>query len=124
MALRQPPDIYGWTFLILIAIPVVGIVVLVSRNLDGLTEVVSRAASLSPSTPRSSAVADSVARTPATLQCSNCGQPTTADAKFCPHCGTASSAPTSIASARRICSSCGADNPATARFCRECGKAA
>lgn len=42
--LRKPPDIYGWTFLILVAIPVVGIVVLVSRNLDTFTELISRAA--------------------------------------------------------------------------------
>jgi hypothetical protein len=41
---RQPPNIYAWTFLILIAIPVVGLVPLVSRNLDTLTELVSHAA--------------------------------------------------------------------------------
>ena len=124
VVLRQPPDIYGWTFLTLIAIPVVGIVVLGYRNLDAFTEVLFHAASPSPSTPGSSAVAGSAVGPPATLQCSNCGQPTTADVKFCPHCGNASSTPTSIASARRVCSSCGADNPATARFCKECGKAA
>jgi hypothetical protein len=44
LALRQRPDIYGWTFLILIAIPVIGIVVLVSRNLDTITEMVFHAA--------------------------------------------------------------------------------
>lgn len=46
--LRQPPDIYGWTFLILIAIPVVGIVVFVSRNLDALTELILHPASTAP----------------------------------------------------------------------------
>lgn len=44
MALRRPPDIYGWTFLILIALPIVGIVVSVSRNLDAITEMVFHAA--------------------------------------------------------------------------------
>jgi hypothetical protein len=44
LALRQRLDIYGWTFLVLIAIPVIGIVVLVSRNLDTITEMVFHAA--------------------------------------------------------------------------------
>jgi hypothetical protein len=48
--LRQPPDVYGWTFLILIAIPVVGIVLTISRNLDGFTELVFHAATPSRST--------------------------------------------------------------------------
>ena len=47
VAFRQSPDIYGWTFLILIAIPVVYIVVLISRNLDALTEMVFHAATAS-----------------------------------------------------------------------------
>ena len=124
MVFRQSPDIYGWTFLILISIPVVGIVVLVSRNLDAFTEVVSHATLFSPSTNRPSAVSASAPGPAATLSCSNCGQPMTADVKFCPNCGTTSSAPTSIASARKVCSSCGADNPANARFCKACGQAA
>jgi len=44
-AFRQPPNIYGWTFLVLIAIPVIGIVPLVTRNLDTLAEVLAQAAS-------------------------------------------------------------------------------
>ena len=120
IVLRQPPDIYGWVFLILIAVPVVGIVVLVSRNLDAFTEVVFHAAS--PFRSRS-VVAGSAAGSPSTVQCSNCGQPMTAG-KFCPNCGTASSSPTSIESARKVCPSCGADNSAAARFCKECGQAA
>jgi hypothetical protein len=48
LALKQPPDIYGWTFLILIAIPVIGIVVLVSRNLDTITDMVFHAATARP----------------------------------------------------------------------------
>jgi Double zinc ribbon len=121
IVLRQPPDIYGWTFLILIAIPVVGIVVLVSRNLDAFTEAVFHAAS--PPQARS-AVTGAAAGVSSAVQCSNCGQPMTAGSKFCPNCGTASSSPTSIASARKVCPSCGADNTAGARFCKECGQAA
>ncbi len=47
LALRQPPDLYGWTFLLLIAFPIVGIVVLVARNLDSLTEIVFHSAAVS-----------------------------------------------------------------------------
>jgi hypothetical protein len=48
LAMRQRPDIYGWTFLIFIAIPVIGIVVLVSRNLDTITDMVFHAATATP----------------------------------------------------------------------------
>jgi hypothetical protein len=46
--LTQSPDIYGWVFLVFVAVPVVGIVVLTSRNLDTLTEVVFHAVAASP----------------------------------------------------------------------------
>jgi Short C-terminal domain len=42
--LRQPPDLYGWTFLILILIPVVGVVAMVSRNRNTFTELILHAA--------------------------------------------------------------------------------
>jgi hypothetical protein len=41
--LRRPPNIYAWTFLVLIAIPAVGMVTLVSRHLDAFTELLSHA---------------------------------------------------------------------------------
>jgi hypothetical protein len=41
--LRRPPDIYGWTFLVLIAGPAIGMVALVSRHLDTFTELLSGA---------------------------------------------------------------------------------
>jgi hypothetical protein len=41
---RQPPNIYAWTFLFLIAVPVVGLVPLITRNLDNLTELLAHAA--------------------------------------------------------------------------------
>ncbi|MGA2078778.1 MAG: SHOCT domain-containing protein [Terriglobia bacterium] len=44
-ALRQSPDIYGWTFLALIAIPVGFIVFHISRNMDVITELAFHAAS-------------------------------------------------------------------------------
>jgi ribosomal protein L40E len=120
MLLRQPPDIYGWTFILLVALPVIGLVVLISRNLDAYTELVFLAASSSgpPVLPAS------VGGARALDQCSNCGHPIPARAKFCPNCGAAASALASISSARKVCASCGADNPTAARFCKECGKAA
>lgn len=40
LKLRQPPDVYGWTFLVLAAIPVVRIGVLGSRNLDTISDLI------------------------------------------------------------------------------------
>jgi hypothetical protein len=59
--LRQPPDLYGWTFLILIVIPVVGIALTISRNLDGFTELVFHAAAVSRSTLERPATSDTSA---------------------------------------------------------------
>lgn len=41
---RRPPNYYGWTFLILIAIPVISLVPLVHRNLDALADLLSQGA--------------------------------------------------------------------------------
>ncbi|MBV9625413.1 MAG: SHOCT domain-containing protein [Acidobacteria bacterium] len=41
--LRRPPDIYGWTFLALIALPAIGTVALVSRHLNTFTDLLSHA---------------------------------------------------------------------------------
>lgn len=109
--LRQPPDLYGWIFLALIAIPVVGIVVVVSRNLDTITALVMQSGS---ALAASTSVSNSA-------QCSNCGQPMSAGVKFCPNCGTAAGAPTATVSARSVCPSCGAENLGSAKFCKECG---
>jgi class 3 adenylate cyclase/tetratricopeptide (TPR) repeat protein len=48
------------------------------------------------------------------VRCAECGQETSAGAKFCNGCG---------APHRAACPSCGALNPATSRFCGECGSA-
>ena len=42
--LRRPPNIYAWTFVILVAFPAAGIVALVSRNLDTFTDLLSHTA--------------------------------------------------------------------------------
>ena len=39
---RRPPDYYAWAFLVLIAIPVIGLVALVLRNLGTMAELLSR----------------------------------------------------------------------------------
>lgn len=41
---RRPPDYYAWAFLILIAIPVIGLVPLVYRNLDTMADLLSHGA--------------------------------------------------------------------------------
>jgi Short C-terminal domain len=41
--LRRPPDIYGWTFLVLITVPAIGTVALASRHLNTFTELLSHA---------------------------------------------------------------------------------
>jgi hypothetical protein len=43
---RRPPNYYAWTFLILIAIPVIGLVPLVHRNLDTLADLLSHGAAM------------------------------------------------------------------------------
>lgn len=107
---RQPPDLYGWIFLVLIAIPVVGIVVLVWRNMDTITALVMQSGSALATTPSVGAA----------VQCGSCGQPTAVGVKFCPNCGAALAVPT--VSARSVCPSCGAENPGSAKFCKECGR--
>src|SRR6185369_801019 len=42
---RRPPDAYGWIFLILVASPAIGMVVLVWRNLQPFSHLLSQAAS-------------------------------------------------------------------------------
>jgi len=45
--------------------------------------------------------------------CPQCSKPVSADAKFCPECGT---------SLRNNCPKCGKPNDAAARFCHDCGE--
>jgi hypothetical protein len=116
--LRQSPDIYGWIFLLLSAMPVVGIVVLGSRNLDRISEMVfHKAREATTGVQQSTAPA-----TGAEIRCNNCGQKMALDAKFCPECGAASR-PTMSAPGARRCPACGTENSSTAKFCKECGQA-
>lgn len=99
---------YGWTFLVIGIIPLVGIIVNVSRNMDAITGVIF-----------SSAQAMAGA-----LKCTSCGQPIVAAAKFCPYCGAAAEAGvTAVAIERRFCPACGVENPPGSRFCKGCSQA-
>lgn len=50
--MRQSPDVYGLVFLALAAIPVAGLVVIGSRNLDGISEALFRSARAVSAGPR------------------------------------------------------------------------
>ena len=51
--------------------------------------------------------------------CSACGETTTADKKFCPHCGA--KLPDNTAADGVVCRKCGHQNTIGTRFCAECG---
>jgi hypothetical protein len=121
MVLRRPPDLYGWLFLALILLPIVGIVVLVSRNLDSFTNAIFHAASSSWASGKPES--RNVASDSLNAVCANCGAPT-GRSKFCQHCGAPSNVPTLVQPSARACSACGSSLPSGAKFCLECGKAA
>lgn len=98
---------YDWIFLAIGIIPLLGMILNVSRNIDAITGVIF-----------SSAQAMAGA-----LKCTSCGRPLTAAAKFCPYCGAGAQPPVGVAAPdRRFCASCGAENPPGARFCKGCGQ--
>jgi hypothetical protein len=99
---------YDWVFLLVGLAPLLGIVVMGARNMDGLTALVMRSG------------AGSAMPIVGSIACS-CGRPMQPGTKFCPDCGAAFDARPVNASGRN-CSICGADNPASARFCKECGR--
>jgi predicted RNA-binding Zn-ribbon protein involved in translation (DUF1610 family) len=109
---------YGWIFLALILTPLVGLGVVVARNLDPLTALVMQSGS--------TLAAASVAPSPLmpTSRCPSCGRPIKAGVRFCPHCGSASSPGVSAMAASdpptKTCPACGSDNVVAAKFCREC----
>lgn len=51
--------------------------------------------------------------------CSNCGQPTSADKKFCPGCGV--KLPEETLAQGAVCPNCGTQNDLGTKFCQECG---
>ncbi|MDA8171383.1 MAG: zinc ribbon domain-containing protein [Nitrospiraceae bacterium] len=107
-------NIYGWIFLLLGLAPLVGIGVMVARNMDAITAVVMQGGSKVVSAQVSQ---DSI-------PCESCRQPVAAGGKFCPHCGAAvKAAPlASSAGTKQFCPSCGSENPQGAKFCARCGQ--
>jgi hypothetical protein len=112
--LGSQANLYGWFFLVLGLLPLIGLIVVASRNLDAITEVVFASTSRAavggvPQTDAAEAAAN----------CSKCGAAIAAGVKFCGSCGT----PVPIsASAGKFCSECGAKNESGAKFCKNCGK--
>jgi RNA polymerase subunit RPABC4/transcription elongation factor Spt4 len=103
-------DLYGWAFLFLGLAPLVGIVILVSRNMDRITATVMRSG-------------EKAINGSAEMRCGNCGQALPPGSKFCPSCGgvAIAAAPVWANSGKKFCPSCGVENPAGTRFCGGCG---
>lgn len=108
-------DLYGWFFLVLGIIPLIGLIVVGARNMDTITEVVFNSAS------RAVAVPSNVQSqtTTSSLVCKKCGAVLSTGVKFCGSCG----APVIVEEklAERFCPSCGTKNNAAAKFCENCG---
>jgi len=110
-------DFYGWIFLALGLAPLVGIGVLIARNMDTITTAVMQVGSSGGATaamrPRGAVEASMDG-----ASCPKCGYGIAAGAKFCPNCA----APVSGVG-KRFCGSCGAENSVGAKFCGGCGQA-
>ncbi len=108
--------IYDAVFLVLVAAPLIGVVVLLLRNMNTISGLVFHSGV---------AVAGSLRGTP-TAACTKCGAGIAAGVGFCPHCGTpvaGASASPAAAPALPHCPTCGAEHGASAKFCRQCGGA-
>jgi hypothetical protein len=111
--LQSQANLYGWIFLILGLLPLIGLIVVASRNLDALTEVVFS------STSRATAGGSQQAAMETTMTCPKCSAAIAAGAKFCGSCGAP--APVSVP-AGVFCPGCGTKNESKAKFCKNCGK--
>jgi hypothetical protein len=111
--LGSEANLYGWFFLVLGLLPLIGLVVVASRNLDAITEVVFS------STSRAVAGARAVHVTQSSTVCSKCGNAVAAGVKFCSNCGASVTTPIP---AEKFCSECGTKNEGQAKFCKDCGK--
>jgi ribosomal protein L40E len=112
--LGSQANLYGWFFLVLGLLPLIGLIVVASRNLDAITEVVFASTSrvVVGGRPQTTVVESSAS-------CSKCGAKIAAGVKFCDSCG----APVPVAtSTGKFCSECGAKNESGAKFCNKCGK--
>ncbi len=107
--LGSQANLYGWFFLVLGLLPLIGLIVVASRNLDALTEAIFS------STKR--AAVGSVAES--STSCPKCNAIIPAGVKFCGSCGVPVPVP---ASTGKFCSECGEKNEAGAKFCKSCGK--
>lgn len=107
--LGSQANLYGWFFLVLGLLPLIGLIVVASRNLDALTEVIFS------STKR--AAVGGVAES--STSCPKCNAIIPAGVKFCGSCGAPVPVP---ASTGKFCSECGEKNEAGAKFCKSCGK--
>jgi membrane protease subunit (stomatin/prohibitin family) len=112
--LQSQANLYGWIFLILGLLPLIGLIVVASRNLDALTEVIFS------STSR--VAVGSVSQTDAAASsatCPKCSATIPAGAKFCGSCGAPVPIPVST---EVFCPGCGTKNEGGAKFCKSCGK--
>jgi hypothetical protein len=112
--LQSQANLYGWVFLILGLLPLIGLIVVASRNLDALTEVIFN----STSRVAVGGVPQTVA-TESLATCPKCSATIAVGAKFCGSCGAP--APVSV-SAGVFCPECGTKNESGAKFCKSCGK--
>lgn len=104
--------LYNWIFLLLVLLPLIGLVVVGSRNLDAITDVLF-------SSMKKTVTGGFPAKSPepeeSLVRCPKCGNLVPAGNKFCNKCG-------SPISTENICAECGAKNDANAKFCVKCGK--
>lgn len=107
-------DLYGWLFLVLGLMPLIGLIVVASRNLDAITEVVFSSASRTVTQAPAPQVKESSA------VCAKCGGAVAAGVKFCSACGAP--VPAASAPAQKFCPECGLQNEGGAKFCKSCGK--
>lgn len=108
-------SIYDWSFLVLGVLPVAGLVLLVYRNLDVITDVVYHSS-------RHAVSAVTTGHKSASVACANCGSVVVPGARFCASCGKVVSAAPAVAVPDVFCSVCGTKNAGGADSCTNCGK--
>jgi ribosomal protein L37E len=127
--LGNQAGMYGWFFLVLGLLPLIGLMIVAFRNLDAITEVIFSAArqtgggaSQRVVTPSSGGTQIGTIPSPAAslgIICSKCGSAVAAGAKFCSVCGSTVAVPEDT---DPICPSCGTKQERGAKFCEHCGK--
>lgn len=120
---------YGFFILALGLMPLMGLMIVVFRNLDAITDFIfasakkaREAAAQRPAAPSVSGTAKAAIPSPIAplgIVCSKCGSAVVAGAKFCIVCGSTAAVPENPDT---ICPSCGAKQEQGAKFCEQCGK--